>query len=135
MGRRLVLRDVRRGVAWGAVVGALLSLYAVVLYALEGPAPFRAVGLSLGALVALYPSGAAAAGAVAGLMRPLARRWPGAMLLGATAALPLVTGVLVATEGPFGLADPWPWTKVAILSAVFGSMMGLAVWAGLWYRL
>ena len=49
-------------------------------------------------LLALYPLGAAAGGAVAGALLPLARRRPGAVAVGALAAAPLMAAISVGAD-------------------------------------
>ena len=129
MSRRSVRRDVRRAVTWALALAGLYSLYVVALFALRGAAPFKAVGLSLGAVLALYAGGALAAGAIVGVLMPLARWRAGAAAVGAVAAIPFVAGVLLAVEGPFPVTAARPWAKILFVAATLGGLTGLVLWS------
>lgn len=104
----------------------VFALAATVILAVEGTGAFDAHGITYGSAIALSFAGFGIAGFLAGLMNPLARSWPGAMLLGVIATIPLAW---VATVFQTGEVIPRRNYRFAILlfCLLFGSGTGYFV--------
>ncbi len=84
-----------------------------------------AVGPEDLALVIWYVAGGGAAGLIAGLLFPVARSKPGAILVGAVALQPLLLAIL--------FVEGYDWLTWVIMTAVFGPVVGIA-WVHRWHR-
>ena len=103
------------------------SAFAVALYAFRGSDPFTANGTTFGGTVVAYFVGGAGAGAVLGLLRPLARsRW-GAAVVGFFCALPVWLGAAFAIDGVAALhAEDLLLTL--LFSVLSGPICGVIAW-------
>lgn len=99
----------------------------VVLYLALGPAPFARTGTTLGAVLGAYFAGGLAAGLVLGLLRPLARWWWGAAIIGSWCAVPIWTAALLAVMGAHRIDDT-DIQALALASILTGPLLGVAAW-------
>ena len=77
------------GVGLGVLFGVILALLGVLILVTKGSEAVGRVGASPRAITAGYLLGGAMAGAVVGLLRPIASRPFGAALVGMVAAVPV----------------------------------------------
>ena len=125
-----LLSNVVWGIKWGLVYAAIYCAWVVVLIVLNGSLtiPFRK-DMPVNALLvmATYLWGGVTAGAVLGLLRPLARHRWGAAMVGLAAGLPVALGVRAGMKG----FAPWEGEDTFLLAvfAVFmGGGSGLVTW-------
>ncbi len=123
-------RDMMWGVRMGLLFASLFCAYAVAIFATQGSKSFDRLGVSLPAVLVVYCVGGAVAGAVVGLLRPLAvSRW-GAMAVGVLAAVPVSAAALVALEG-----SPSRWSKDDLMGIVlYAIVMGVVGGNWFWIR-
>jgi hypothetical protein len=120
----------RWGIDHGFRYGLMLALFATLEYGLKGEARFQRIHLTYFSVLAYDLVGITAAGAMIGLLRPLAR-WPvGGAAIGGAVGLPI---------GLFSAASLWglaPWTRFHTWLSVGGILWcGLlgTIWARLHY--
>jgi hypothetical protein len=80
--------------------------WVIVVYLLAGDEPFRRQGVSLQAVVATYLAVGVSAGAVIGLLKPLADHWFGAFVVGLLASIPIAAGLMICVAG-----GPTTWSE------------------------
>ena len=121
---------VRDGARVGTVMGAVFSGWVLLLSLVTFRFPYvRAHGgeaVNVLALTAIYLSGGAWAGGVAGAGRRWAKWWWGAVLLGVVAAAPIGAGFRVLLRGfaPWRASDYW---MVAVFAVALGGTGALAI--------
>ena len=87
------------GFRYGVVFGLFFSAWAVVALIVGGPETFARQGTTFGEIIGLYLVGGSIAGAIVGMLRPLAYRRVGAAVVGFFAALPLAVGTKIMLSG------------------------------------
>ena len=123
-----MLERVKGTVLIGLAFACIYSLYVCGLYLLEGPQPFERLHTTLGVVVLSYFAGGIAAGTIVGLLKPLARSRPGAIIVGITAAFFVFLGIGIASDG---LPTRWgedSWLSVIICALLFGTFGGNMFW-------
>jgi hypothetical protein len=122
--RAVLARNVRWGVTGGLEIAAVYCAWVLVVYALRGPRPFERQGVTLTTVLAFYVGAGAAAGALVGLLRPLAPRGEGsAYAVGLLAGVPVAIGAALCTRG---LPSGWDATEV-VVAAVMTVLVGLFI--------
>lgn len=116
LGLGAVLRNVEKGVKVALVAACVLVAWTGVVRLVSGEAAFQRHGVTYPKVVLTYLAGGAAAGALAGLLAPLARWRLGGVLVGVAAALPF-GGMMAYVES--GL-PPWqaPGAQDSVLAAL-----------------
>ncbi len=114
----------RYTVGGGLVLAALFSLIVTVQFVSAGQRPFQQVGVTFGLVIAYYFVTGIAAGVVAGLLWPIGRTWPGALLVGYLVVAPVwfITGLELGE--PLRVAAH----GASVLSLAFGPPLGFYVW-------
>lgn len=120
--------NVRTGTLIGFVIASLYSLYAVILYAIRGAAPFEANGVSLGGIVAAYYGAGVAGGAIVGALSPLLRWRLGATIVGIVAGFVVFLGIGLATEGHISRWTGRTWETAIVLGTLFGVICSNIIW-------
>lgn len=130
-------KNTRWGLYWGLCGAVVYSIIAVLLYLVRGSEPFSKVGTTFGMTLGAYLAGGLAAGLVLGLLRPLARWWWGAAIVGFWCAVPVWTAAFLA----FPVNRPVDATDVRMLvlvSMLSGPVVGVVAWrrfrGGRWPR-
>jgi hypothetical protein len=120
-----ILQNLYWGIGWGLAMACFYCVFVVVLYLAQGAAPFEAHETTLGTVILIYFAGGITAGALVGLLRPLARWWPGAMLIGFLAAVLVFLGIDVAQTGIGKRRD---WQAIFAVSLFLGPVCGISAW-------
>lgn len=117
------MRRLRTSVLFSAAFAAVYSLIVVGLHATD-PGRFVNRGLSVGDLLLVYWAGALIAGALVGLLWPIARTSAGSALVGVLASFPLMYGIasLRADADTQGVAATA--VDAAILALFLGGLGG-----------
>ena len=110
---------------FGVLIATGLSLWAAVVYAHRGAAPFAHNGTTFPRTVGAYYVGGLLGGFAVGVVLPFLRGRVGAAIGGVIAAVPMYAAAAYAIEGPPGLRD---W-RIYVLG---GLLVGVPV--GLGYR-
>ena len=110
----------RSGLVMGLVMATLYSAYALVVFLLQGSNPFAKNQTTIQAVLVTYYAAGALGGSVVGALSPLARSWPGRILVGVLAACVVEFCLATAVEGPFWLWQSNVWKGLAFLSVFFG---------------
>jgi hypothetical protein len=99
------------------------AVVAIVLYLLRGTELFERHGISLTESILMYLGAGAGAGALVGVLRPLARTREGAMLVGAVVMVPVCIGFGLLM---FGSLTAWRRPEIygVITSAVILGALG-----------
>ena len=113
-------RDMVWGVTFGLAMAALYSLIAIVIYVFAGQEPFAAYEISLGEALIGYWAGGLLGGAIFGVLRPLARKPFGAIVVGIVVAVPASAAII------FTIDENAPWQAVIIMALIFGTIGGVA---------
>ena len=124
-----LVADLKRGAAWGLLGGLIYLAFAAMIVLLKGGADSAPVRLDL--LLALYPLGGIAAGAIAGCLRPLLKSRPGAMFTGIVASAPICVGFGVLQQGHWSNWSDAVWFGVSLGSLLIGAMGGYILWGQL----
>jgi hypothetical protein len=117
--------QLRLGVVVGLALAALYCAYVLVLFAFEGPRPFDAHDVSLGAVLLTYVAGGVFGGLLYGLLHPMARFLVGRAILGVAITTLVFVGIGVATEG---LPQVWGrrvWENALLGGCILGAPIGL----------
>src|SRR5438094_10093775 len=93
------------GIGTGLLFGALLSLFPVYRVLFHRGAGLSSAGIGFLPLVLGYLSMGALGGALVGLLLPLGRRWPGALLLCFLTAVTCVFLICLLRE-PYAVVGP-----------------------------
>jgi hypothetical protein len=123
------MRDLRWGAAVGLFTGTVLSIWVCLISLLTGRTEFPRLGMSLGAVVAVYYSGAMIVGLTIGLLRPVTKTAFGAMAVGVIAGLP--AGALMDIWSYTGPLTSWietRWWFPVIVSLTVGAPAGYLIW-------
>jgi len=92
-----------RNVLWGLALGlfgaVFFSVIAIVFWILGGPGVFEGNGTTLGATLLAYLVGGLLAGGLLGVLRPIARHWVGAAIVGVVCATAVYGAIAVSIEG------------------------------------
>lgn len=113
------------GAKWGLLFGSALLVIALIVHLLSGERAFSERHTSLEAMAGTYLIGGAIAGALVGALRPLTSTAAGALVVGVTAAIPVMILLRFATRQ----FDPWQradTVKVIVLSIILGMPTGLS---------
>jgi len=119
------MANLRWGIGWGLAIATLFSVYVAALDATRGSAPFDRLGVSLGAVVALYMCGGFVSGAIVGALRPFGATRGGAILVGIIATLPVSAGALFVLND---MASKGSAIVIVGYAVLMGSFMGNWVW-------
>jgi hypothetical protein len=116
------------------IVGAVFALWQVAasLWGRAAPPDLQHVSLAFWSL--FYTLGATAAGAIAGLLRPLANRASGAALVGVVAAIPMsvTADIFIFPASP---GSPENLIESAFSCVLLGTFCGISIrWAYRRYR-
>jgi hypothetical protein len=103
-------------------------MYAIVLYALRGQAPFEAIGTSLGQVIASYFAGGILGGAMVGVLWPLARHREGAIVIGIVTAFVVVAAARFASVGSFARWSSDIWVGTIIAAVLLGGLAANFFW-------
>lgn len=117
---------VRTGIILGAIMATLYSLWVLIVYVFHGAAAFTALDITFGGLVLTYYVTGIAAGALIGLLSPLARSKAGAMLVGWLGAFLVTVGISLNMFGFFTKWVPANWVICAVV-ALFPAVAGVNV--------
>jgi NO-binding membrane sensor protein with MHYT domain len=112
----------------GLVLAIFFSGVALIIYFARGSAPFDANELTLGRAVAVYFAGFTAAGLLAGVLNPLARRKWGAVVVGVLATVPITCLTQFALQGSVLPQDSGGMAALVVLPLAFGGPMGYMAW-------
>lgn len=112
------------GARFGFLIGAMLSVLALLAYLLGGQDVFRGLHTSLGVVIAADIGGGVLLGALVGALRPLAGSRVGAGVLGFVCGLLAGALIRVARDG----LGPWTggdWFVVLTFAAALGIPLGI----------
>jgi hypothetical protein len=116
--------NLRTSVLVGFIMATCYAIYAVVVYAVRGPAPFAAHGVSLQIVLLTYYAAGILGGLVVGVMLPVARNSVGALLVGVVIGLIVFFCIEVASSGPVWKWTSDAWEDVLVLGALLGAPGG-----------
>lgn len=122
------IRNALWGVTWGVGMAMWFTLIATVIYVIAGAQRLEGFPMTLPALIGTYCAGGILAGFVVGLLRPLGRRWWGAMLIGVVGAFLTMLSVGIAMEGWITRWDRSNFEAAVTYSLLAGPVTGLLVW-------
>ena len=123
-----IIRNALWGVMWGLVMAVWFALIATVIYAVAKAQHLEGHPMTLQALIGTYFAGCVLAGLAVGLLRPLGKRWWGAMLIGLVAAFLTIVSVAIAMEGWLTEWDQSTFEAAVTYSLLAGPAGGLLVW-------
>ena len=115
------------GVGFGALIGALLSIWATLIRVLTGSSAFSDLNTSYPLVVVSYLGSGVVAGALVGILGRFVRGRIGAAILGFVVAIPC--GLVFATA----MGNPPPWSVEDLLvtltlAATLGAGVGYQYW-------
>lgn len=113
------------------MVAMFYSVLASTLFALHGGDRYRAVGLTLPVIIAVYFAGGITGGCLVGLLRPLTRWRIGAAAVGVIAMIPVCWGAGILVHGPlsvWGEAEYFAWTITPVLIGAYGGWEFYQLW-------
>jgi hypothetical protein len=117
-------RNLRWGIGNGLFMGCFFTAVVLVIRVVPGNRPFERTGVTIASTIAVYLIGGMLAGAIIGLLRPLARYALGAMLVSIPAALPVAIRMAVAFEGPPSHWARSDWANILLLTGLrFGYLV------------
>jgi len=123
-----LVANVRWGAYWGFVSGCMYSLSQLGLRLVVGPEYFAQHDVTGQEIIPIYIMGLTLAGVIVGIARPLTRWLPGALVVGAIAAVPLMIGVCVAKYGPVNRWTGDQWSTAILSGVLFGIVVGWMAW-------
>jgi hypothetical protein len=121
---RRLLRNVVWGAKWGLAFGVAYAIIGSGFWIVASDSISRRYGTSFDQLVAVYLLGGVLAGTVAGLLRPLLRSRPGAMVVGVLGAVPIAWLIYHTVAG----GDPQGRIASVIWAVVMGAGGGWVLW-------
>jgi hypothetical protein len=121
-------QDIKTGAVMGLLIATVYSLYALVLLAARGTAPFDANGVTPAGVIAAYYGGGLVAGSVVGILRPLLRWRLGATIVGIVAAFGVFAGIGIAKEGYLWHWTIRTWQTSVISSVILGGICSNIIW-------
>ena len=121
--RRPPAERIRWGVSYGVFFGLIYTAIAVAMWIMM-PVGQDAPALELAAIIAIYVLGGVVAGAIVGLMLPLARSRLGAAGVGAVAMFPIAMAVIGMRAGPVWTWGSVEWWSIIISALVLGGGFG-----------
>lgn len=107
------MHDVRRSILLGWKTGLVFCAWVIVLIVLNGSFTLKLQNghaVNAFAAFALYFFGGPIAGAIVGLLLPLMKSLPGALLVGYVAAIPVAIGCVFIVKG----FTPWDSTSTIV---------------------
>jgi hypothetical protein len=116
---------------WGAVMGCIFATWVIILAVVQGSLDVRIRGreeVNVLVAAAVYIGGGGIAGAIVGLLYPLARWRLGAVLVGITALTPFALGIGLSLTG---LGQSWEAANTFAAAVV---AIGLGGGLGMIYR-
>jgi len=116
----------KQGAWYGFIFACFYGLYAVGLYILRGPEPFKHDGTTLSAALAAYFVGGIVAGGIIGALQPFSRSRIGAMFVYSMAVFFVFVSIAIAADGIHHI----DWLGCIIGGIVFG-IIGSFVWRNL----
>lgn len=116
------------GIAWGIGMAAWFCLIALLIYAVAEVKGDTGAPTPLSLLMLAYTVAGVIGGAILGLLRPLARQWWGAMLVGVFVAFIAVLSVSVSLRGWFGEWAWLDWETSVVYACITGPLGGFLVW-------
>jgi hypothetical protein len=114
----------RYTVGGGVVLAAIFSLIASAQFILGGGSAFRGIGVPFWAVVSGYLVMGVAAGFIVGLLWPAARWWPGALVVGYVAVVPVWFIAGLELGSPVRESA----RSALVLSLAFGPALGFYSW-------
>lgn len=126
------LVGIGRNVRWGVVQGASFAAIASVVVSVFQIPQWHIYGQHLWVVVGTYFAAGIGAGAVVGLLRPLARHLIGALVIGIVAAVPVGIAVSLAASSPKW--GPIEWRFVRFFALFCGPLGGFIRWKQTWGR-
>ena len=118
-------RDVQTCVIVGLVMASIYAMYAIGLYALEGPRPFEQNGTSIAVVLATYYAAGVIGGGVVGLLMPFTASIVGSAAVGVLVAFISFFGIAIANEGPAWRWSSAVWVQLLIFAFLFGTTLSL----------
>lgn len=118
-----LIRNMRWGVGGGLGIAVIYCVWVTIVYLVFGDDPFTRQGVTLLRVIETCLAAGLSAGAVIGLLRPVAENEFGAFGVGLNAGVPISAGLVICVEG-------WPstWSRsVRHLFPVFTLLVGTAV--------
>jgi len=109
-------------------MAGLFSAIALPITLIRDSSSWRERGAHFLSAVAVYTFGGVAAGAVVGLLRPLARNAVGAMLIGIPASAGIFGGILVLGDGVPRHWQKATWVDFATMCGLFGPFFAFLLW-------
>jgi hypothetical protein len=122
-GVRSTARNVEKGVKVAVLGACVLVAWTGLVRVVGGAGAFARHGVTYPQVALVYLIGGAAAGAIAGLMAPLARWRLGGVLVGVVAALPSGALMAYAKSGLLPWRDPGADTSMVAVSLI-GAVVG-----------
>lgn|SRR5678815_3774769 len=117
--------NLKWGVKGGLTLAVGYCLWVGLLFLIGGPETFSHLGVSPTTVIAAYVAMGVLAGAVIGLLRPLAGSGDfGAFVVGYLAAVPIAGGGMICFDG---WPSTWParsWHEFPMFVLVFGTIVG-----------
>ena len=106
----------------GIAVGAVYSVYGLILFAIRGGEPFTRVGVTLPGLMVAYLISGAIGGGLLGVLQPLTRNFLGFLVVAVLAALVAVVGVAMSMNGFVTHWSGEDWMAAVISAIMLGSI-------------
>ena len=125
---RRLSRDIRWGVANGALFAAVLSGLVAIVRAPSG----ELTGSRLWLVIATYFASGISAGLVVGILRPWTRRRIGAVLVGIVAAVPV--GIAIGLAYDMTSQQHFSWLVLLLFTVIAGPLGGWIRWSQTWGR-
>lgn len=124
--QRIGMREnLKTCVVFGGLMATLYSGYTVVLYAIEGPAPFAKYGITVVTIVLAYYGAGILGGVLVGALFPLARWWVGRVVLTLIATFVAIFCAEIAMSGPSWRWGGDVWHELMMLTLIFGLVLSV----------
>jgi hypothetical protein len=121
-----MLSRTKEGAKTGFLYGLFYAAAGIVILLIRGPRPLERFGVSAPLAIVMYLIAGILAGAVVGILSPLARSLVGKMFVGVVAMIPVSLMYIVAYEDGIGLRQAL--TAAFIISTILGSLGGAIFW-------
>lgn len=121
-------RNMRQFIAFGVAAATIYSVYAMILFAFRGAAPFQAHGTTLVMILLTYYTAGIIGGALLGALVPLTRSLPGLIAVVTLVAWLVYVCTFVTLKGPFWTWSAEQWMDSMILGLLIGPVVGVGWW-------